>query len=172
MSYQEPEPSCSLQQLRLISYSDTQSQIGNTVMLNNVRKAHEPAAWGYHLVLVPHQPWDTSVCRHQTVRMRLGFYLDAEAVEQVQKKRTLATERTPPPLVETFQNAKLNVKHAHMPERRVNICCGCGRSRFWWRSRESINEFISPTDLISQQRWNGANQVHSHSVELLHARQR
>lgn len=54
-----------------------------------------------------------------------------------------------------------------MPQRRMNICCGCGRSRFWSRSRESINEFISPTDLISQQRWNGANQVHSHRVQLL-----
>lgn len=51
-----------------------------------------------------------------------------------------------------------------MPARRTTICCGCGGSRFWSRSRESINEFISPTDPISQQRWNRANQVHSHRV--------
>lgn len=109
-----------------------------------------------HLWLLSLHPWDTQI--ELNAPNEFSFVLrccDNKRGSSIRKCRTAGAQRTPPA---AWRRLKCKTKcqthtqtHPHTDERRLNICCGCRRSRF-----------TDPICVYLQQSWNSTNQKWGH----------
>lgn len=156
-----------MEQLWLIIYSDTQSLSGSSVLLKWCLKTvplHSLRLKSCSCVtLVLKHLWLLSLLpRHPQLELNalneFSFVLrccDNKRGSSIRKCRTVGAQRTPPA---AWRRLKCKTKcqthtqtHPHTDERRLNICCGCRRSRF-----------TDPICVYLQQRWNSTSQKWGH----------